>query len=154
MLQVVAVLNGAGAILGIEEDLLGATVLAWGETLPDLVAMLAVARAGMSQLASPAELPTLYIASDCQIGGRADAAWRQSHMVCRSPVPMIEHASCSLCAGQGTMAVAACFGGPVLNLLMGTGAPVLGASFKHGILPFKLTHGVVALFLETVRAGV
>lgn len=54
-------------------------------------------------------------------------------------------------AGQGTMAVAACFGGPVLNLLMGTGAPVLGASFKHGILPFKLTHGVTALFLETVR---
>jgi hypothetical protein len=51
------------------------------------------------------------------------------------------------------MAVAACFGGPVLNLLMGTGAPVLGASLKHGILPFKLTHGVVALFLETVRAG-
>ena len=51
------------------------------------------------------------------------------------------------------MAVAACFGGPVLNLLMGTGAPVLGASFKHGILPFKLTHGVVALFLETVRAS-
>ena len=51
------------------------------------------------------------------------------------------------------MAVAACFGGPVLNLLMGTGVPVLGASFKHGILPFKLTHGVVALFLETVRVG-
>lgn len=47
-LQVVAVLNGVGAILGIEEDLLGATVLAWGETLPDLVAMLAVARAGGS----------------------------------------------------------------------------------------------------------
>jgi hypothetical protein len=50
------------------------------------------------------------------------------------------------------MAVAACFGGPVLNLLMGTGAPVLGASLKHGVLPFKLTHGVVALFLETVGA--
>ena len=49
-------LNGAGAILGIEEDLLGATVLAWGETLPDLVAMLAVARAGMSRHAGPADL--------------------------------------------------------------------------------------------------
>ncbi len=39
-------LNGGGAMLGLEEELLGATVLAWGETLPDLVAMLAVARAG------------------------------------------------------------------------------------------------------------
>jgi Ca2+/Na+ antiporter len=56
MLQVVAVLNGAGAILGIEEDLLGATVLAWGETLPDLVAMLAVARAGTSQHLNPVGL--------------------------------------------------------------------------------------------------
>ena len=55
-LQVVAVLNGAGAILGIQEDLLGATVLAWGETLPDLVAMLAVARAGKSSHASAVDL--------------------------------------------------------------------------------------------------
>ncbi len=54
--QVVAVLNGGGAILGIDEDLLGATVLAWGETLPDLVAMLAVARAGMCQIVGPLHL--------------------------------------------------------------------------------------------------
>lgn len=44
--EVVAVLGAAGAVLAIDEDLLGATVLAWGETLPDLFAMLAVARAG------------------------------------------------------------------------------------------------------------
>ncbi len=50
------------------------------------------------------------------------------------------------------MAVAACFGGPVLNLLVGTGAPVLGASFKHGILPFRLSVGITSLFLETVRS--
>ncbi len=49
------------------------------------------------------------------------------------------------------MAVAACFGGPVLNLLVCTGAPVLGASFKHGVLPFRLSPGITALFLETVR---
>lgn len=44
--EVVAVLGASGAVLAIDEDLLGATVLAWGETLPDLFAMLAVARAG------------------------------------------------------------------------------------------------------------
>ena len=79
---------------------------------------------------------------------------QRCHMVCSlSRDHAHQQALCLLHAGQGTMAVAACFGGPVLNLLMGTGAPVLGASFKHGILPFKLTHGVVALFLETVGAG-
>ncbi len=39
-------LQGIGNIFSIDEDLLGATVLAWGETFPDLMAMIAVARAG------------------------------------------------------------------------------------------------------------
>lgn len=129
MRQVVAVLNGVGAILAIEEDVLGATVLAWGETLPDLVAMLAVARAGASRFLFLLLHP-VHAAQGC---GSGSYRW--------VPRP---------CAGQGTMAVAAIFGGPVLNLLIGTGVPVLGASFRHGILPFKLTHGVVALFLQTV----
>ncbi len=38
--------QGIGNIFSIDEDLLGATVLAWGETFPDLMAMIAVARAG------------------------------------------------------------------------------------------------------------
>lgn len=46
--EVVALLGAAGAVLAIDQDLLGGTVLAWGETLPDLFAMLAVARAGGS----------------------------------------------------------------------------------------------------------
>ena len=39
-------IQGIGNIFSVDEDLLGATVLAWGETFPDLMAMIAVARAG------------------------------------------------------------------------------------------------------------
>lgn len=48
------------------------------------------------------------------------------------------------------MAIAACFGGPVLNLLVGTGAPVLFQTIKQGALPFQLSNGIVVLFFETV----
>ncbi len=50
------------------------------------------------------------------------------------------------------MAVAACFGGPVLNLLVGTGAPVAVAAVRRGAaLPFRRSHANVVLFAETVR---
>ena len=42
-----ALSQGIGNIFSVDEDLLGATVLAWGETFPDLMAMIAVARAGV-----------------------------------------------------------------------------------------------------------
>jgi hypothetical protein len=35
------------------------------------------------------------------------------------------------CTGQSTMAVAACFGGPVLNLLVGSGASVVIQTLKQ-----------------------
>ena len=44
------------------------------------------------------------------------------------------------------MAVAACFGGPVLNLLLATGVPVLVQNAKMGTLPFKLSNGITILF--------
>ena len=44
------------------------------------------------------------------------------------------------------MAVAACFGGPVLNLLLGTGVPVLVQNAKMGTLPFRLSNGITILF--------
>ena len=46
------------------------------------------------------------------------------------------------------MAVAACFGGPVLNLLIGTGVPVLVKGAKTGSLPFRLSNGIIILFLR------
>ena len=49
-------------------------------------------------------------------------------------------------SGQSTMAVAACFGGPVLNLLLATGVPVLVQNAKMGTLPFKLSNGITILF--------
>jgi Sodium/calcium exchanger protein len=92
--QVVAVLNGAGAILGIEEDLLGATVLAWGETLPDLVAMLAVARAGGHLLGGPVD-----VASDLPTASEHE--WLHDrqlfgccHMVRRSEACTLEQILC------------------------------------------------------------
>ena len=44
--EVVALFQAIGNIFSVADDLLGATVLAWGETVPDLMAMIAVARAG------------------------------------------------------------------------------------------------------------
>ena len=44
--EVVALFQAIGNIFSVADDLLGATVLAWGETVPDLMAMVAVARAG------------------------------------------------------------------------------------------------------------
>lgn len=52
------------------------------------------------------------------------------------------------------MAVAACFGGPVLNLLIGTGVPVLVKDVKTGSLPFRLSNGITLLLLcSMVRRG-
>lgn len=49
------------------------------------------------------------------------------------------------------MAVAACFGGPVLNVLVGTGAPVAAAAMRRGTaLPFRRSHANTTLFAETV----
>ena len=44
--EVVALFQAIGTIFSVADDLLGATVLAWGETVPDLMAMIAVARVG------------------------------------------------------------------------------------------------------------
>lgn len=59
----------------------------------------------------------------------------------------VPRASLWLRSGQSTMAVAACFGGPVLNLLIGTGVPVLVKNAKLGTLPFRLSNGIIILFI-------
>jgi sodium/potassium/calcium exchanger 6 len=95
--ELVALVEAAGRAWNVRRDVLGATALAWGETVPDLVAVVSLAR-----------------------------------------------------GGQGTMAVAACFGGPVFNLLVSMGAPILFAGVAHGPMPFVMTSGVVALVVATV----
>lgn len=65
--------------------MIGATILSWGETIPELVASYTLAK-----------------------------------------------------AGQGTMALASCFGGPVFNLLIGMGAPILYQTLQQGPLPIKV----------------
>ena len=95
--EVVSVFEAIGRIWNVRRDTLGATVLAWGETVPDLVAVLSLSR-----------------------------------------------------AGQGTMAIAACFGGPVFNLLVSMGGPILIAGAKSGTIPYQLTSGVVVLVVATV----
>lgn len=54
-------------------------------------------------------------------------------------------------AGQGTMALAACFGCPIFNLLMGLGLPVLFKTGIAGTLPLLLTNGIFLLILQSVR---
>ena len=72
-------------------------MLAWGETVPDLVAVMSLSK-----------------------------------------------------AGHGTMAIAACFGGPVWNLLVSMGAPILVVGVKSGSIDYQTTSGVVVLVVATV----
>lgn len=94
--ELVALFEAVGGIWNVRRDILGATVLAWGETVPDLVAVLSLAR-----------------------------------------------------SGQGTMAIAACFGGPVFNLLVSMGGPIMVAAAKNGPVEYHLTSGVVVLVAVT-----
>lgn len=95
--EVVALFEAVGRIWNIRRDVLGATVLAWGETVPDLVAVVSLAK-----------------------------------------------------AGQGTMAIAACFGGPVFNLLISMGGPIVYVTAKNGPVLYQMTSGVVLLVAATV----
>ena len=95
--ELVAIFETIGRIWNVRRDILGATVLAWGETVPDLVAVMSLSK-----------------------------------------------------AGHGTMAIAACFGGPVWNLLVSMGAPILVVGVKSGSIDYQTTSGVVVLVVATV----
>lgn len=95
--EVVSLFETAGRIWSIPQSILGATFLAWGETVPDLVAVRSLAR-----------------------------------------------------AGQGTMALAACFGGAVFNLLVSLGGPIVVAGARSGVIPYHTTWGVALLEGMTV----
>ncbi|XP_002403030.4 mitochondrial sodium/calcium exchanger protein [Ixodes scapularis] len=92
--ELLGLLRAVGILADISDAVLGLTVLAWGNSLGDLVTNVAVAR-----------------------------------------------------QGYPTMAIAACFGGPLLNLLLGLGIPYtlqLAAGAKP--LPFRLTPVLTALY--------
>ena len=48
------------------------------------------------------------------------------------------------------MAIAGCFAGPVFNLMMGLGLPVLYSSLKDGALVMELTSGIITLVVQSV----
>jgi sodium/potassium/calcium exchanger 6 len=95
--ELVALFQAIGRICDISQDLLGATVLAWGEAVPELAATLSLAR-----------------------------------------------------QGQGTMALAAVFGGPVFNVLVAWSAPTLYAALRHGPMSYQLSPGVGILVAFTL----
>jgi len=103
--EIVALLEAVGVIFNISQAILGITVLAWGNSISDLVANLMVAKKGL----------------------------------------------------QG-MAVAACFGGPLFNMLAGLGLGFLikcGASFPDSVdigggVPVKLLVGFLFLIVTLV----
>jgi sodium/potassium/calcium exchanger 6 len=95
--EVVALLECLGRGYGIREDVLGATLLAVGETFPDLVAVRSLVKS--------------------------------QHL---------------------TMALAACFGGPVFNLLVSMGGPILIATLHNGPISYTLSSGTVSLVLSTL----
>jgi solute carrier family 24 (sodium/potassium/calcium exchanger), member 6 len=79
--EVVSLLTAAGKICGISEALLGATVLAWGNSVGDFIANRTIAR-----------------------------------------------------DGRPKMAVAACFAGPTMNVLLGTGTGLALRTFRSGAM--------------------
>ena len=52
--------------------------------------------------------------------------------------------------GHSTMAIAGCFAGPVFNLMMGLGLPVLYSSLTQGALGMVLTNGIKLLVIQSV----
>ena len=52
--------------------------------------------------------------------------------------------------GHSTMAIAGCFAGPVFNLMMGLGLPVLWAALSQGSLQTQLTNGIKLLVIQSV----
>lgn len=52
--------------------------------------------------------------------------------------------------GHSTMAIAGCFAGPVFNLMMGLGLPVLWATLSQGSLQTQLTNGIKLLVIQSV----
>ena len=52
--------------------------------------------------------------------------------------------------GHSTMAIAGCFAGPVFNLMMGLGLPVLYSSLKNGDLVMEVTNGIKLLVIQSV----
>ena len=52
--------------------------------------------------------------------------------------------------GHSTMAIAGCFAGPVFNLMVGLGLPVLWATLSQGSLDMKLTNGIKLLVIQSI----
>lgn len=52
--------------------------------------------------------------------------------------------------GHSTMAIAGCFAGPVFNLMVGLGLPVLWATISQGSLEMDLTSGIKLLVVQSV----
>lgn len=52
--------------------------------------------------------------------------------------------------GHSTMAIAGCFAGPVFNLMVGLGLPVLWATLSQGSLNMELTNGIKLLVVQSV----
>mmetsp|Transcript_5041 Transcript_5041/g.12287 ORF Transcript_5041/g.12287 Transcript_5041/m.12287 type:complete len:554 (-) Transcript_5041:94-1755(-) len=90
--ELVAFFHAVGHAFGISQELLGGTVLAWGECTADLVASLAIAR-----------------------------------------------------SGRANMALSACFGCPILNLLGGMGAGLLYQIIATGPVQAKVSKGIYIL---------
>lgn len=51
---------------------------------------------------------------------------------------------------QGTMALAAVFGGPTFNVLVAWAGPTLYAALRHGPMPYTLSAGVALLVTFTL----
>lgn len=85
--ELVALLKTWGLIIGISQGVLGLTVLAWGNSIGDMISNIVVARQGFP-----------------------------------------------------SMAIAACFGGPLFNLLVGLGISVSYMNFRYWPQPYEISY--------------
>lgn len=95
--ELVMATDALARIVGADEEVLGVSVISWGDSIGDLVSCYAVAR-----------------------------------------------------AGQVTMAVVACFAGPVFNLLIGLASAIAFLASVLGDLPFEASQGEILLGIACV----
>lgn len=143
--EAVALFQALGRAAGVSEVLLGATVMAWGQGIPDAVAALSAASAGALR----------------SIVG--ESAWnaRLGGAGCVKATIKLTLCPIRLAPGKTEMAVASCFGGPIFGLGMAFGLPATlrtlapsrpsaGHAMTESLQLLYLSLGIVLLALATL----
>lgn len=142
--EAVALFQAIGRAAGVSEVLLGATVMAWGQGIPDAVAALSAASAG-----------ALRPIVGEKVGDAKSGAAFFAQITTPVTLPIYS------APGKTEMAVASCFGGPIFGLGMAFGLPATlrtlapsrpsaGHAMTESLQLLYLSLGLVLLALATL----